>query len=129
MIFLTQEPDEDKPHERYRYGHAHMPCNPNPFPEADEILRRMKREANDFLEQMQAAKKACERAKDIDGARMFRGFAADAMRQYRAICLVAPWFMVEPLPGDCRKIVALFDWPVELSSELDRVLGVLEIAP
>lgn len=106
----------------------HMVYLPDPFEGADEILRDMRREVNATRETLIAAKKGCEQARDIDGARILRALAADAMRAYRAICFVAPYFMAGPLPGDCKAVVAPRNWPEELASEIRFVLGRLHIA-
>ena len=70
-------------------------------------------------EEMLQFQKQCSKD-DRDGARFFKAEATDALKEYRAACLMLPLFQANP-PGD-----ALFDpvwnWPIELAPWVDRVI-------
>lgn len=82
----------------------------------DKIRRAKQRDHEEF----RALQKFCSSSGDRDGARFFREEAADALKEYRAACLVLPYTMAEP-PGDCP-VVPEWDWPVELAPWIDRIV-------
>jgi hypothetical protein len=56
---------------------------------------------------------------DREAARFFKMEATDALKEYRAACLMLGHLQCEP-PGD-SKYVAMKDWPVELAPWINRV--------
>lgn len=98
---------------------------PEPFAEADAILRGMRRGAQQERDAALVDKKAMEKAGNIDAARHFREEASSALKRYRAICMVGSRYMTAPLPGDC--LIGGEPWPAELASELDAVIGALTL--
>ena len=69
---------------------------------------------------MIAYQKDCAKAKDIEGAKFFKEESADALKEYRAACLMLPLFDANP-PGDCQ-YKPVWEWPVELAPWVDRVV-------
>lgn len=77
---------------------------------------------------MIAIKKACEKTRDIDGARFFRDEVAFQLARYRAVTFVLPWFDKEP-PGDCASVIAPSLWPTGLADALDHLIRRMWILP
>lgn len=77
---------------------------------------------------MTVLKKACEKVKDIDGARFYRGEVAFQLARYRATTFVLPWFDNAP-PGDCAGIVAPSLWPTGLADAFDQLIRRLWVLP
>lgn len=74
-------------------------------------------------DEMLAFQKMCGEARDREGAKFFKEEAADALKEYRAACLLLPLFMSDP-PGDCP-YKEEYEWPVEIAPWIDRVIGYL----
>jgi hypothetical protein len=63
-------------------------------------------------------------ARDADGARFCKGEATDALKEYRAACLMLGFLVVDP-PGD-SPYRPEWEWPVELAPWIDRVVRECE---
>lgn len=65
-----------------------------------EKLENARVAATRLRDDMLAYQKQCSANKDREGARFFKEEAADAMKMYRAACLLLPFYAREPR-GDC----------------------------
>lgn len=70
-------------------------------------------------DEMIGYQKACAASGDRDGARFFKDEAREALKHYRAACLLLPWVAAE-YPGDC-KLDEPYSFPEELFAVLDTV--------
>lgn len=68
-----------------------------------------------------AMQKECGAERDASGAKFFKGEATDALKEYRAACLVLGYLVGGPPPGDAP-FKRVDEWPVELAPWIDRVL-------
>lgn len=95
-------------------------------PETIEALNALRKNANQHREEMLTYQKACGKRGDRDGAKFFKGEASEAMKTYRAACLLIPHFSSE-YSGDC-KLMDAWDWPPDLFDHIDRVMANAELA-
>lgn len=84
----------------------------------------MRRAAVARRDEYVAMQKEFGAATDRDSARWAKDEATDALKEYRAACLILGWVVSDP-PGD-SKLRPQWEWPVELAPWLDRVLRVCE---
>lgn len=102
--------------------YTHMMLHSDDADLGDNLLG-IRKLAQRFREEMLGFQKLCEKNRDIPLARFFRDQASEAMKHYRAACLVIPNFVSHP-PGDCAIGVQL---PKELAPYLDDVLNWADI--
>lgn len=88
----------------------------------DAIRRAASARRDEFV----ALQKALGSAGDRDGARFAKDEAGDALKEYRAACLILGTLACDP-PGD-SKCRPEWEWPVELAPWLDRVVRDAEAA-
>jgi hypothetical protein len=67
-----------------------------------------------------------EFGKDREFAKFFKNEASDALKEYRAACLILGLVACEP-PGDSH-YVELKNWPIDLAPWINRVAGQCEMA-
>jgi len=91
--------------------------------DAAETIDTARKAAVARRDEMLAFQKACGEARDREGAKFFKEEAADALKEYRAACLLLPLFMCEP-PGDCP-YKEEYEWPIEIAPWIDRVASYL----
>lgn len=89
-----------------------------------DLVRSMRRQALARRDEMLAFQK--QNASDRVYARFFKEEAADALKEYRAACLLLPHFTHGDLPGDC-KYMPTWDWPIELAPWTDRVIDAVSL--
>lgn len=63
-------------------------------------LNSLRKDAIIGRDQMSAFKDQCMKQRDINGARFFKEEAADYMKEYRAACILLPWYS-QDVGGDC----------------------------
>lgn len=80
----------------------------------------MRRSAIVRRDEWLALQKEFSAKRDVEAAKFCKAEATDALKEYRAACLVLGLLLCEP-PGDCPERQE-WDWPVELASWLDRVV-------
>lgn len=88
-----------------------------------DLVNDMRKAAVVRRDEMLAFQKACGASKDVEGAKFFKGEAADALKEYRAACLILPWLMAEA-PKDCP-VRESYEWPVELAPWCDRIINAV----
>lgn len=71
-------------------------------------------------DEMLTLQRQCGAAKDTAGARFFKDEATDALKEYRAACLLLPLWKCET-PGDSQ-FKPVWEWPIELAPWIDRVV-------
>lgn len=114
-------PHNPFPYSVYGYMHPLLSCDSRYFVEPLSAIRR---DATRFHALMTGYQKSCGR-QEAEIARYFRECAKEAMKSYRAACLLLGYFMADP-PGDCHHRPTTL-WPEELSPYLDQVLGWADI--
>jgi hypothetical protein len=87
-------------------------------------LMEIRKGAISHRDEMLRYQQDCGGRRDSDGAKFFKSEAADAMKTYRAACLLIPWFAAE-YPRDCKFQVE-WDWPPDLFDHIDRVMNMAE---
>lgn len=96
---------------------------PRFLPQCDgigEMLDVARREKAADRDHFLALQKEAGAARDRDMARFWKEEAADALKEYRALCLVIPYYVAQP-PGDCPYRPE-WEWPTELAPWIDRVI-------
>lgn len=93
-----------------------LPSGPEIADRVGAVRKARAADRDDFL----ALQKACGARGDRDGARFFKEAAGDALKEYRAACLVLPLLEANP-PGDCP-CRPEWEWPVELAPWVDRII-------
>lgn len=83
-------------------------------------INTVRKAAQARRDEMLTFQKECGSRRDAEGAKFFKLEAADALKEYRAACLLLPLFMCEP-PKDCPYREE-YEWPIELASWVDRVI-------
>lgn len=105
--------------------------NPSPFPdwypaptaEAAQAIDEFRRASINRRDEMMAFQK--QNSTDREAARFFKDEARDALKDYRAACLVLPYYTSD-VPGDCP-VVAVSKWPVELEHHIRRVFYLVAL--
>lgn len=92
-------------------------------PEVIEALHDIRREEQAHREAMLGFQKAC--AQDRETSRYFKGEAADALKFYRAACLLLGW-VDAAAPGDCPTKKPA-DWPLEVIPQVVLVAGFADV--
>lgn len=89
-----------------------------------DVVDEQRRAAISRRDHYVAIQKEFGSAQDRDTARWAKDEAGDALKEYRACCLLLGHLLCDP-PGD-SKFVPEWEWPVELAPWLDRVIRVAE---
>lgn len=89
--------------------------------DADKV-ERMRRRSIARRDEMIALQK--EFGPDRDAAKFFKGEATDALKEYRAACLVLG--MLVSVPPNDGAYQPEWNWPVELAPWIDRVIWASE---
>lgn len=92
-------------------------------PEIGDRLLALRKEAIAHRDVMIAFQKAA--GSDREAAKFFKVEATDALKFYRAICVVVPMYVTCP-PKDCPT-VDWWQWPVELAPAFDRVINEIHL--
>ena len=107
---------EGKPAPRYRLSYEFIGADVADEVNATRIYYARHRD------EMLAFQKECGAHGDKEGAKFFKDEARDALRHYRAACLLLPWVSGD-LPGDCPEREPFY-FPEELFGALEFVSGV-----
>lgn len=100
-----------------KYG---LPCAYDLCPIKLEAYRKAAARRRD---DMIALQKECGARQDREGARFFKEEAADALKEYRAVCLLLPWYTQEA--GGDAPLRDLYEIGPELFPYLERAEGAL----
>lgn len=92
LVKAGRGPIDDPPLPKYVLPHFFDLC--------PEKLETARVSATRHRDEMVAAQKQCGAEKDREGAKFFKEEAADAMKMYRAACLLLPWY-TQDVGGDC----------------------------
>ena len=89
-----------------------------------DVIDGVRRRAIQRRDEMLAMQKEFGAAGRRDDAKWAKTEATDALKEYRAACLIMPLFCCEP-PKDCPYREE-WEWPVELAPWLDFVVREIE---